>query len=185
MGEQYSIEHRGRRIEVEADESLVVVARVRLFVDGRLADERVALWEARLHGELREGEGVRPVKVEVVFGLFGGVQRCVLIEDGVERRMSRGEGAPRAAGGRRGPARASGEKELLFAMRENGGEISAVEAAATTSLSVKEADEVLSGLAAGGHLLVERRSGVLVYVLPGRRHDGIAGRSVEEGERHD
>lgn len=42
-----------------------------------------------------------------------------------------------------------------------------VEAAMETSLTTREADEMLSELASGGHLLVE--SGTLFYSAPGRR----------------
>jgi hypothetical protein len=61
------------------------------------------------------------------------------------------------------------ERELLSAMRDNTGSITPAEAAMETSLTVGEADEMLSELAAGGHLQVESREGTLVYKLPGRR----------------
>ena len=61
------------------------------------------------------------------------------------------------------------ERELLSAMRDNTGSITPAEAAMETSLTVQEADEMLSGLAAGGHLQVESREGTLVYRLPDRR----------------
>ena len=38
-----------------------------------------------------------------------------------------------------------------------------------TSLTVREADGMLSELAGGGHLAVESRDGALFYALPGRR----------------
>ncbi len=38
-----------------------------------------------------------------------------------------------------------------------------------TSLTVSEADEFLSELAAGGHLQVESSEGTLAYRLPSRR----------------
>jgi hypothetical protein len=38
-----------------------------------------------------------------------------------------------------------------------------------TSLTVREADGMLSELAGGGHLAVESRDGALFYSLPGRR----------------
>ena len=61
------------------------------------------------------------------------------------------------------------ERELLSAMRNNTGSITPAEAAMETSLTVSEADEMLSELAAGGHLQVESSEGTLVYKLPGRR----------------
>jgi hypothetical protein len=36
------------------------------------------------------------------------------------------------------------------------------------SLTVREADVMLSELAGGGHLAVENRNGVLFYALPGQ-----------------
>ena len=61
------------------------------------------------------------------------------------------------------------ERELLSAMRNNTGSITPTEAAMETSLTVSEADEMLSELAAGGHLQVESSEGTLVYRLPVRR----------------
>ncbi len=62
----------------------------------------------------------------------------------------------------------SKERELLSAIRDNGGSITPAEAALETSLTVREADQMLSELAASGHLTVESRSGALFYGLPGR-----------------
>src|SRR3712207_4118104 len=64
---------------------------------------------------------------------------------------------------------ANGERELLSAIRDNGGSITPAEAAMETSLTVREADRMLSGLAGGGHLSVERAGGTLRYSLPRRR----------------
>ena len=69
------------------------------------------------------------------------------------------------------------ERELLSAIRDNGGSITPAEAALETSLTVREADEMLSELAGGGHLAVESRGGSLFYALPNRGnpelgHDG-------------
>ena len=61
------------------------------------------------------------------------------------------------------------ERELLSAIRDNGGAITPAEAAMETSLTVKEADRMLSELAGGGHLSVESAGGTLRYSLPGRR----------------
>lgn len=61
------------------------------------------------------------------------------------------------------------ERELLSAMRDNTGTITPAEAAMETSLTISEADKMLSELAGGGHLHVESSEGTLVYRLPGRR----------------
>ncbi len=66
------------------------------------------------------------------------------------------------------PAPVNKERELLSAMRDSGGSITPAEAAMETSLTVREADELLSELAGGGHLRVESRDGALYYSLPGR-----------------
>ena len=60
------------------------------------------------------------------------------------------------------------ERELLSAIRDNGGVITPTEAAMETSLTVKEADRMLSELAGGGHLSVESAGGTLRYSLPAR-----------------
>ena len=60
------------------------------------------------------------------------------------------------------------ERELLSAIRDNGGSITPAEAAMETSLTVREADTMLSELAGGGHLAVESRGGALFYALPKR-----------------
>src|SRR5215204_4614375 len=70
----------------------------------------------------------------------------------------------------------SKERELLSAIRDNGGSITPAEAAMETSLTVSEADSMLSGLAGGGHLAVESRHGALFYSLPGRRGSELEGR---------
>jgi hypothetical protein len=56
------------------------------------------------------------------------------------------------------------EKELLEALAQHG-EITAAKAALETSLSVSEADRMLSGLAKDGHVEVRAREGRLVYAL--------------------
>lgn len=71
------------------------------------------------------------------------------------------------------PKPASHERELLSAIRENDGSITPAEAAMETSLTVKEADRMLSELASGGHLAVESDGGSLVYSLPQRRNREI------------
>lgn len=62
-----------------------------------------------------------------------------------------------------------GEKQLLAAMADAGGEISPVRAALETSLTVDEAEEILSRLADRGHLFVESHDGALFYRMPDER----------------
>ena len=69
----------------------------------------------------------------------------------------------------------SKERELLSAIRDNGGSITPAEAAMETSLTVREADKMLSELAGGGHLTVQSKDGALFYVLPGRRSPELEG----------
>ena len=60
------------------------------------------------------------------------------------------------------------ERELLEALQQKG-ELTPAQAAMETSLTVREADGMLSELAGGGHLAVNSRDGALFYSLPGRR----------------
>lgn len=69
------------------------------------------------------------------------------------------------------------ERELLSAIRDNGGSITPTEAAMETSLTVREADGMLSELAGGGHLAVESRNGALFYSLPGRSNPELENRA--------
>jgi len=62
------------------------------------------------------------------------------------------------------PSGISKEKELLQAL-ERHGRITAVQAALKTSLSVAEAEEMLSGLANAGHVWVSANGGRLTYAL--------------------
>ena len=71
--------------------------------------------------------------------------------------------------------RFGGEKQLLAAIQSAGGTMTPVEAALQTSLSVDEAEDILTRLADHGHLFVESRNGVLSYALPGGRTRGRAG----------
>jgi hypothetical protein len=64
---------------------------------------------------------------------------------------------------------ANRERELLSAIRNNGGSITPAEAALETSLTVREADRMLSELAGGGHLSVESAGATLRYSLPSRQ----------------
>lgn len=68
-----------------------------------------------------------------------------------------------------------GEKQLLLAIQSTGGSVTPVEAALETSLTVDEAEEILTRFADRGHLLVESRDGVLSYALPGGRTRGLDG----------
>ena len=67
---------------------------------------------------------------------------------------------------RRGAPDFGAEKLLLLAIRDAGGAITPVSAALETSLTVDEADGMLSRLANDGHLRVEGHDGTLYYVLP-------------------
>jgi hypothetical protein len=83
----------------------------------------------------------------------------------------------------RGQQRAVGppvstERELLSAIKANGGSITPAQAAMETSLTVREADGMLSELAGGGHLAVESSDGALFYSL---RADATL--SSKEGSR--
>lgn len=60
------------------------------------------------------------------------------------------------------------ERELLRAVSESGDGLSPAEAAIATSLAVREADEILSGLASRGYLEVESEKGALFYSMPKR-----------------
>ena len=80
-----------------------------------------------------------------------------------------GWGVPEILSHRQGlPSSNSSEKQLLGAIRDSGGSITPAEAAMETSLTVREADKMLSELAGGGHLAVESRGGSLFYSLPNR-----------------
>lgn len=67
------------------------------------------------------------------------------------------------------PSPVNKERELLSAIRDSGGSITPAGAAMETSLTVREADKMLSELAGSGHLLVESEGGTLFYSLPGKR----------------
>ena len=73
------------------------------------------------------------------------------------------------------PAANDKERELLGALREHG-ELTPAQAAMETSLTVREADEMLSELAEGGHLEVRVRGGGLFYAMwepaPARELEG-------------
>ena len=67
----------------------------------------------------------------------------------------------------RGP-KTGGEKQLLMAIVDAGGSITPVEAALRTSLTVDEAEQLLTRFANRGHLVVHSRDGALLYAMPGR-----------------
>ncbi len=67
------------------------------------------------------------------------------------------------------------ERELLSAIRDNGGSITPAEAAMETSLTVREADTMLSELASAGHVMVDSRNGALFYSLPSREDPALEG----------
>ena len=76
--------------------------------------------------------------------------------------------------------KASKESELLSAIRDNSGSITSAEAAMQTSLTVGEADEMLSELASGGHLHVESSESTLYYRLPGKRTPELESRHAKD-----
>jgi hypothetical protein len=61
-----------------------------------------------------------------------------------------------------------GEKQLLMAMIDAGGVITPAEAALRTSLTVDEAEQILTRFANRGHLMVQSREGALLYAMPGK-----------------
>ena len=67
-------------------------------------------------------------------------------------------------------AKIGSEKQLLMAIQDAGGTITPVEAALETSLTVDEAEEILTRFADRGHLIVQSQDGSLLYTLPGRRY---------------
>jgi hypothetical protein len=56
-----------------------------------------------------------------------------------------------------------------MALQTAGDGITPVEAALETSLTVDEAEDILTSLADRGHLVVQSRGAVFLYTLPGRR----------------
>ena len=92
-----------------------------------------------------------------------------------------GKGISELRGHRRSlPAPISKERELLTAIRDNGGSITPAEAAMGTTLTVEEADRMLSELANGGHLRVGSDEGTLFYSLPERRAPELGGRDSSD-----
>lgn len=73
------------------------------------------------------------------------------------------------------PTASSKEGELLSAIRDNGGSITPTEAAMETSLTVREADSMLSELASAAHLRVQSKEGNIIYTLPSSRAPELEG----------
>jgi hypothetical protein len=98
------------------------------------------------------GTFVIPVAMLLWFG--GSVESVGGAARGMTRSVSRTTGGAWGAHpGTSGAKVATKERELLEAIRRHG-EITAAQAALETSLSVEEAERVLSGLAAKGHVQV-------------------------------
>ncbi len=95
------------------------------------------------------------------FFILAAVSLLVLLLYAGRRRSGRGAG--------RAPSGPGSEKQLLMAIQDAGGGITPVEAALGTSLTVDEAEEILTRFADRGHLVVHSRDGALLYALPGRR----------------
>ncbi len=76
----------------------------------------------------------------------------------------------------------SKERELLEALRERG-ELTPAQAAVETSLSVREADEMLRELAEGGHLEIRVRGGALSYSLWDHERDEEKGIGRSRADR--
>jgi hypothetical protein len=77
---------------------------------------------------------------------------------------------------------ANKERELLAAIRDSGGNITPAEAAMGTTLTVEEADRMLSELASRGHLRVGSDEGTLFYFFPERRAPELGGRDPTDGQ---
>jgi hypothetical protein len=75
------------------------------------------------------------------------------------------------------PSESGKERELLGALRDHG-ELTPAQVAMETSLTVREADEMLQRLAEGGHLQVRVRGGGLFYSL-WEAEDGEGTRQLE------
>ena len=78
-------------------------------------------------------------------------------------KLSKQRGATRKFAGK--------ERELLSAIRKNGDCITPTEAAIETSLTVREADQMLTELTSAAYLQVESRDGSLYYKLPSKRNE--------------
>jgi hypothetical protein len=133
--------------------------------DGRKQDEKTGRSNPYLYLAMGLGFAIAAVMVistaqVLAAGIGFVIPAAVLLGLGVNELQKQRSALPKPA---------SKERELLSAIRENGGSITPAEAAMETSLTVREADEMLSELAGGGHLMVEGRNGALFYSLPNSR----------------
>jgi hypothetical protein len=97
-------------------------------------------------------------------GVSGGSVESAGAARGMVRSVSRTTSRVREARSGASGERAAKEKELLEALRRRGA-LTAAGAALETSLSVEEADRMLSTLAAQGHLEVRVERGRLLYTF--------------------
>ncbi len=125
---------------------------------------KVGLGLVFVFGALVFGIIAPPGTLVVSFGLM--IPAVALIASALQEANKRRRAVPPAP---------DKERQLLSAIRDNGGVITPTEAAMETSLTVKEADRMLSELAGGGHLSVESADGTLRYSLPGRRATELDG----------
>jgi uncharacterized membrane protein len=119
---------------------------------------KVSLGLVFVFGALVFGILAPPGTLVISFGLM--IPAVALLASALQKANKRRRALPLAS---------DKERELLSAIRDNGGVITPTEAAMETSLTVKEADRMLSELAGGGHLSVESAGGTLCYSLPGRQ----------------
>jgi hypothetical protein len=133
-----------------------------------------SLWEYLLTNSylaIAVGLGVLAAWIALTYLFEDGLSAAVLmLVSTLTVALLSGQTGQFRGSGSAGP-RFGGEKQLLMAIRD-AGSITPVEAALETSLTVDEAEEILSRLANRGHLLVENRDGVLSYALPGNRLGG-------------
>jgi hypothetical protein len=94
----------------------------------------------------------------------GGPVESVGATRGMARSVSRTAGRARGASSSASGVETAKEKELLEALRRRGA-LTAAGVALATTLSVEEADRILSALAAKGHLEVRAERGRLLYSL--------------------
>jgi hypothetical protein len=135
--------------------------------------------EKRGRGSLREEVGTNPYALIGGGFVLGVLASWIAVSslDGYTRLVTLlillaglGVWRPRGDEPKSVEPRFGGEKQLLAAIQSAGGTMTPVKAALETSLTVDEAEKILTRLADRGHLFVESRDGVLYYVLPGRRH---------------
>ena len=109
------------------------------------------------------GVAFLPIAFIFGFGLWFLIPAAILIGFGLQDlRRQRNQSLP--------AARNDNERELLSAIQSNGS-ITPAEAAIETSLTVREADGMLSELAGGGYLQIESHNGALYYSLPDKHSE--------------